>query len=129
MKGGHVEVGGTFPVIGLNHLKCFAVRDKEANLVYKAPAVVQAHGELDHQLAADSHVHNRPVPGGSGVLVHDVHMFVSIEVGDIQGRGAILRENGGQGLAADRGGGLGGGEDVKFHVRSLFLGANVRKKK
>ena len=88
-----VEVGGAFPVEGLDHLQGCAVRDEEADLVHKAPAVVKAHGELNHQLTTDRHVHDGPVPGGSGVLVHDVHVLVGVEVRDVYGLNPEFRED------------------------------------
>lgn len=127
VEGAHVEVGGAFPVVGLHYLQRFAVRDEEAELVHEAPAVVKAHGELDHKLAADCHVHDGPVTGGGGVLVHDVHMLVGIEVGDVQTGGAILGEDGGQGVGVDRSGGAGGME-VEFHSVIFFVGAKISQK-
>ena len=55
--------------------------------------MVKAHGELDHQLATDCHVHDGPVAGGRGVLVHDVHMLIGVEVRNIWGLSSELRED------------------------------------
>ena len=55
--------------------------------------MVQSHGELNHKLTSDRHVHDGPVTGGSGVLIHDVHMLVGVEVRDIKSLGPEFREN------------------------------------